>query len=224
MILPHLGGEHEIRILDPKPPAPGPWDYAPGDATDFARVTSAASGMDAMVYLAMGPLAGWGETANVAAHFDANVKGLHLALWAAAQAGVRHAVLASSMSVYPNPPDDEAYPDPDTPPTATDFYGLTKRLGEQVGQAAVAEYGISVVALRLCLPTPDEQWPRDGDRWSRTIATSARDTASAVDAALAYRGHGFTAVTISGDAAGRMADIGAARRLLGWIPQDPTNP
>lgn len=107
----------------------------------------------------MGPLAGWGEVANVAAHFDANVKGLHLALWAAAEAGVRHAVVASSMSVYPNPADDETYPDPDTPPGATDFYGLTKRLGEQVGQAAVAEHGISLVALRLCLPTPDDGGP-----------------------------------------------------------------
>ncbi|MBB4960818.1 NAD-dependent epimerase/dehydratase family protein [Micromonospora polyrhachis] len=224
MILPHLARQHEIRVLDPRPSAPGPWEYVAGDATDFAAVTEAAVDTDALVYLAMGPLAGWGEVANVAAHFDANVKGLHLALWAAAEAGVRHAVVASSMSVYPNPADDETYPDPDTPPGATDFYGLTKRLGEQVGQAAVAEHGISLVALRLCLPTPDDRWPRDDDRWSRTIATSARDTASAVDAALAYRGHGFTALTISGDAAGRMTNIDAARRLLDWEPQDPTKP
>src|SRR5438552_1257720 len=86
-------------------------------------------------------------------------------------------------------------------PLAVDFYGLAKQFGEHVGRAAVLEHGLDVVALRLCFPIRDEEWPPQ-DPKTATIATSGRDVASALEAALAYQHQGFDVFAISGDAAG----------------------
>ena len=91
-----------------------------------------------------------------------NVKSVHLTLMAARDAGVRHAVYISSMSVYRDLTQRRL--DETVPADATDLYGLTKRLGEQVCLAAVAEWGLSVNVLRLVWPTPDEIWPAWGPR------------------------------------------------------------
>ena len=88
----------------------------------------------------------------------------------------------------------------DIPPDATHFYGLTKRLGEQMCRHAVAEWHMSVNALRLCHPTADDQWRTQTDPAVPTIATAASDVAGAILAALKLRvGNGFQAYTISGD-------------------------
>ena len=92
--------------------------------------------------------------------FDVNVKSVHLTLLAARDAGVRHAVYISSMSVYRELTQRRL--DETLPADATDLYGLTKRLGEQVCLAAAAEWGLSVNVLRLVWPTPDEIWPAWG--------------------------------------------------------------
>ena len=112
-------------------------------------------------------------------------------------------------------------PREETPPDAIDFYGVAKQLGEQVCRAAAAEHGMDVVALRLCFPVRDDEWPPT-DPGTADIATSGRDTAAALDAALAYQHDGFDVFAISGDAAGRIVSVDKARRLLGWEPQDPT--
>ncbi|MGI5237889.1 NAD-dependent epimerase/dehydratase family protein [Dactylosporangium sp. CA-139066] len=220
MTLPHLAAQHAVTVLDPRPPAPGPWSHRPGSALDMEAVADAARDADALVYMAMGPVDGWGSPQNVRSHFDISVTGAHLALWAAASAGVRRAVLTSSMSVYRDP-DRAPYPDESVPPDASDFYGVTKRCAEVVASAAAAEWGMDIVVLRLCLPTPDDQYPlQNRSENDRTIATSARDTARAILAALRYQGAGFDAFTISGDHRQRIAPIDKARRLLGWEPLD----
>jgi nucleoside-diphosphate-sugar epimerase len=114
------------------------------------------------------------------------------------------------------------YPDESTPPDATNFYGLAKRLGEEVCRNAVAAWDMSVVALRLCHPTADAEFPRTEHSIRQTICTSARDTAAAILAALEYRGHGFEAFGISGDAAGKVVSIRKAGEVLGWRPLDRT--
>jgi nucleoside-diphosphate-sugar epimerase len=217
LFVPRLAARHAVRVFDLAPTA----DVV-GDATDLAAVESAMDGVDAFVHCAMAP----GDLSGpVRASFDVNVTSVHLALLAAHRAGVPHAVHISSMSVYEDvierPMTDES-PVPD----ATDLYGLTKRLGEQVCEAAARRWGLSVNALRLTWPTPDESWPAWA-RWEppeirRTAAgvpidaTAASDLAAAVEAALTYR-NGFRAFTISGDRAGRWG-TGTAQELLGWRP------
>jgi len=239
MVLPHLVAAHDIRVLDlaePRTPAPGV-EYHTGDLHDVDLVASLAAGVDSLVFMAMGPAREWGSPATARAHLDVAAPGMYATLTGVHRAGVRHVVYTSSMSVYrypldgreppPDqpPPDDERlgrYPDETVPPDSSDFYGLAKRLGETVCRNGTVEWGMDAVCLRLCFPTAEANWPRQGTAMHRAIATSARDVAGAIDAALARRGHGFEVYAISGDARERTMSLAKAKRELGWAPRDPT--
>ena len=225
LVVPVLARTHSVRVLDLAAPAApmSDVDYHTGDLHDVDLVESLASEVDTVVFMAMGPLADWGSPENARAHFDVAVSGLYLTLLGARRAGVRHAIYTSSMSVYrfEGRPGTFTLPDESVPPNATDFYGLAKRLGEEVCRAAT-EHGMDTVCLRLCYPTPDDQWPKSEKPMQLAISTSGRDVAAAIEAALHYRGHGFEAFAISGDATGKALSIDKARRLLGWTPRDVT--
>lgn len=226
LIMPALAERHEVRVLDPRP-APAGVAYLAGDATDFDVLCGAMQGTDAVVHCAM---AGrdWDTSAGARECYDVHVTSVHLTLRAAYEAGVPHAVHISSLSVYRDLTDRRL--DGCEPPDATDIYGLTKRLGEQVCAAAVAEWGLSVNVLRLAWPTPDEVWPRWGVRGEPFLryagdgapieATAASDVASAVLAALEYR-DGLRLFTITGDRSAGLWSTALARDLLGWRPTFP---
>ncbi len=226
LVVPVLARTHEVRVLDLKEPAApvSGVDYHTGELHDVDLVASLASDVDTVVFMAMGPAAGWGTPENVRTHFDVATSGLYLALTGAARAGVRHAVYTSSMSVYPY---EEltgmiTFPDESVPPSATDFYGLAKRLGEEVCRTATDRWDMDVVCLRLCFPAADDEWPTGDTEMKRAISTSARDVAAAIEAALHRRGHGFDTYAISGDGTGRTMSLDKARRELDWQPQDVT--
>lgn len=225
LVVPVLARTHEIRVLDMKAPAtpvPGV-EYHTGDVHDEDLVASLASTVDSMVFMAMGPIGDWGGAATVRRHFDVATSGLYLALRGAVRAGVRHAVYTSSMSVFRYPKAELfTFPDESHPADALDFYGLAKRLGEEVGRAASIEHGIDVLCLRLCFPMADDEWPKNEKPLQRAISTSGRDVAAAIEAALHRRGHGFDLYAISGDGTGRTMSLDKARRELGWSPRDVT--
>lgn len=223
-VLGHLAGRHQLRVFDLARPGEGV-EWIEGDLFDGSAVAAAASGSDAVIFMAMGPREPWGELGTAQKHLHIATAGLYTCLRAAAESGVRRAVYTSSMSVYraaaaPHAPTGPL-PREQTPPDAVDFYGLAKQLGERVARAAADEHGLDVVALRLCFPVPDDEWP-PADPGTAVIATSGRDTASALDAALRYDHRGYDVFAISGDAAGQLVSIEKARRELGWAPQDPT--
>jgi nucleoside-diphosphate-sugar epimerase len=223
LLVPLLGPRHRIRVLDLQPPA-HPVEYVRADATDYPALVAALDGIDAVVHAAMGSEEG-AEAELLAAAVDVNVKSVCLTALAAHWAGVPHLVHLSSLSVYR----DVAARDIDesVPPDASDGYGLTKRLGEEVCRAAVAEYGMSVNVLRLAWPTPDEVWPAwaklqppqlmSGPDGAPLLATAASDVASAVDAALDLR-DGFQVFAVAVAAPGRWrTDL--VRDRLGWSPR-----
>lgn len=214
LVLPRIAADHEVRIFDLVAPPPGPWSHALGSVTDYSSVRAAMAGNDAAVYMAMNSKADWGDLPSVETAYDVNVKGVALSLRAAGECGVAHVVLVSSMSVYAP---RERYPDESVPPDAVEFYGLTKRLGEEVAKSAVATGGPSVTALRLCFPIPDDAAGPGPGRFRAVASTRASDVAGAILAALEYR-HGFEAFTISGDANEEMTVLGKARARLGWTP------
>ncbi len=223
LVLPFLARHHAIRVLDRRPPPDGV-GYLAGSALDYADLRRATEGVDAVVHCAMGSMA-WDTPAGAADAFDVNVKSVHLTLLAAHDAGVPHAVHISSMSVYRNLTSRKL--DESVPPDATDLYGFTKRLGEQVCQAATAEWGMSVNVLRLAWPTADEVWPAWGLpeppqlRYAASgaviEATAATDLAPAVLAALDHR-DGCQVFTITGDQCARLWSTAKAREVLGWTP------
>jgi nucleoside-diphosphate-sugar epimerase len=187
-------------------------NVADGDA-----LLRAAAGMDALLYMAMGRPSQDGVEA-IANSYDVNVKGVHLALRAAHEAGIAHAVYTSSMSVYEGDLTARYFPDEDLPPDARSLYGFTKRMGEEVCRNLARQYGMTVNALRLCLPVAEEKWLAETRAGTPTIATTAGDVARALLAALEYRGGGFEAFTISGDYEQRFFNMAKAKRLLNWEP------
>jgi nucleoside-diphosphate-sugar epimerase len=223
LVLPLLAARHAIRVLDRWPPPDGV-EYRAGNAVDYADLRQAAEGMDAVVHSAMGSTA-WDTPGGAADAFDVNVTSVHLTLLAAHDAGVPHAVYVSSMSVYRDLTARRL--DESVPPDATDLYGLTKRLGEQVCQAASEEWGLSVNVLRLTWPTPDDVWPAWGAPQRPELryaadgtlieATAATDLAAALLAALDHR-DGYQVFTISGDRSARLWSTARARDILGWTP------
>jgi nucleoside-diphosphate-sugar epimerase len=216
LVLPTLARHHTVRVFDRRAPAE-PWEYVEGDIGDIRTLRRAAEGTDALLYMAMGSKE-FGSDEAVATNFDVNVKGVYLAVQAAHEAGARHAVYTSSMSVYDGDLLARGLGDESIPPDSTHFYGLSKRLGEEVCRSAVAAWGMSVVALRLCLPTPDDRWLAETRLGAPTIATPASDLARVLVAALDYQGHGFQAFTVSGDYEQRVMNMAKAKRVLGWEP------
>jgi nucleoside-diphosphate-sugar epimerase len=216
LIAPFLAETHTLRIFDLSPAQLDNCDYIQGDVTRYDDLVAAVSGMDALIYLAMGNLY-WKELSGVLSAFDVNIKGVHLALLAAHQAGITQAVYASTMSVYADNLMQRYFADEDLTPDAAHFYGFTKYLGEQVCQNATRLWGMNVNSLRLCHPRSEETWMSETVLGVPTIATTGEDVARAFLAALKFRG-GYQAFTISGDYENKIMNMSKARRLLGWEP------
>lgn len=215
MVLPHLAREHEITVFDLVEPEQGPWDHVIGDVQDVEAVTSSLAEIDALVYMAMNTQVNPASIPTVANAFDVNVKGLYFAFFTASENGVPHGVYTSSMSVFSER--EGLYPDESATPDATHYYGLTKRLGEEVCKALVANGGITINALRLCFPVDDDAPSPTEPEFRATTFTRAKDVAAAILGALEYR-NGFHVFTISGDTDERMTRLSKARDLLNWQP------
>ncbi|GAC1385340.1 MAG: hypothetical protein NVSMB42_04590 [Herpetosiphon sp.] len=217
LVLPMLAQEHRLRIFDLRRPHDDYGEYVQGSLDDPAALRAACDGMDALVFMAMGSKK-FEETGAISSNFDVNVKGVYLALFAAQQAGVGHAVYASSMSVYEEKLEDRFFPDEEFTPDGMHFYGLTKRLGEEVCRNAVRQWGMSINALRLCHPTPRDQWLATTRHGTPTIRTVDEDVAAAFLGALQFHG-GFQAFMISVDYEQRIMNMSKAKRMLGWEPR-----
>ena len=216
LVLPYLAQQHSLRVFDLRAPVDPAWEYIAGDVNDLEALEHAAVGSDALLYMAMGSVH-YQTTIGITSNFDVNVKGVYLALHAAKQAGITHAVYTSSMSVYAENLDTRPQLGEDLPPDAGGLYGLTKRLGEEVCRNATREWGMSINALRLYLPLSEAEWQARARPDEPLFATTAEDVARALLAALEYR-DGFQAFTITGDYAQQHMNMQKAKRLLGWEP------
>jgi nucleoside-diphosphate-sugar epimerase len=212
LMLPGLAADHQIRVLDLVPPQGG-YDYVVGSATDRAVLAAALDGMDAVVHAAMGRRSEteWPHPDNASA-FEVNVASVYATLQAAHAAGISRAVLIGSLSVFgpENRQIIERDLDETVEPDATNVYGVTKRLAEQVGRIAADEHGMAVTVLRLAFPTPDDVWPR----WALPVvdepiefrredgsllpALAASDLAAAVSAAVRRESGGYDVFHIVG--------------------------
>jgi NAD+ dependent glucose-6-phosphate dehydrogenase len=193
-------------------------DVVPLDVTDLEACRAAFAGADAVVHLAANP--------SPDATFDAllapNLVGVQAVARAAADAGVRRLVLASSLhavSAWPRAVQRRV----DDQPRPANLYGATKAWAEAVGAMTAATTGTSVVALRIGY-FHAEPPPPDGDLQERTAWLSPRDAAelvrAAVEADLPTGVDGF--VVANGTSANRhnVADLGHTRRTLGYAPVD----
>lgn len=214
MITSYLKQHHELTIFDLNSPKDSSLSFIEGDIDQPEELRSAMSGHEAIVYMAMGSLE-WQTIHGMRTAYDINVKGLHFALNAAYEAGIKQVVYTSSMSVYADLP-NRTFSDESIPADAQDLYGFTKRLGEEVCRNAVLNWDMNINVLRLCFPTPDEQLDQV-EAEKRLLSTAASDVAKAVSAALLYEGR-YQVFMISGDSENKQLNMSRARLLLGWTP------
>lgn len=214
IIVPALGGDHEVIVADIVGSDQPVQQHVPFDITDPAA-WEAMPPADALIFLAMPTTADPDDLSVSARQFDISVRGLYLALNWAGRRGASRVIYASSLSVFATPPGDR-YPSGPTPPDAFRAYGLAKRLGEEVCRAAVREWGVTVTALRLAHPSTTEEW--SGPVYP--TATSPGDVAAAFLAALERDGGDFLVVPVSGDRTGEYVDISETASAIGWTPCD----
>jgi nucleoside-diphosphate-sugar epimerase len=137
LLLPGLREQHDVRETDRRLPGQG-------DLADPTFAAKAVEGMEAVVHLAANanPEATWADL------YDTNVVATTV-LEAAARAGVRKVVLASSghaMGQYVRP---GTLVSPALPPAPCCPYGATKAFVEAAGRVAAYRHGMQVVVLRL---------------------------------------------------------------------------
>lgn len=220
LVCPILAKHHKLHLFDlrlPSDEVASLGEFFPGNVCDSQNLEDACEGMDAMVYMAMGDK-NWSAKGFVTSSFDANVKGVYLALEAAHTKGVKHAVYISSMSVYDGKLEKRFFPDEDITPDGKHVYGFTKRFGEECCRIATRTWGMSVNILRLCHPTPTDRWLQETRSGEPTIKTEQEDVARAILAALAYQNHGCNTFMISGDYENKIMNMSRAKSHLHWEP------
>jgi UDP-glucose 4-epimerase len=141
----------ELRILDnfslagPDRVARSGVEVIEGDVRDAAAVARAAEGIDAVIHLAaFGSVAD--SIADPLENFDVNARGTLVALEAAARAGARRFVFASTGGALigdaPAPVDESSLPRPISP------YGASKLCGEGYCHAFRGSYSLETGAHR----------------------------------------------------------------------------
>ncbi|HEX5417915.1 MAG TPA: NAD(P)-dependent oxidoreductase [Chloroflexota bacterium] len=229
-ITPYLRPDHELRVLDVRPPRHDGLEFVEGSVTDPAAVRRALEGVDSFIWLVMkSPQGGTLTDQSVPVildNYDVNAKGLHLFLYTAQELGITRGVYTSSMSVHYRK--REWYPSEESVPYDTpSAYGLTKGFGEQICQYFARWFDMNLIALRITGPRARDRYlderrhPRIQADGSKLFVTDEEDLANAYRAALqaVQTGHGrFDAVFIAGDEGEQEHNLSKARRLLGWQP------
>ncbi|WP_367872124.1 NAD-dependent epimerase/dehydratase family protein [Luteolibacter sp. Populi] len=202
---------HAVAALDLRPP---PEPHPPGVSTidcDLRRGELPDESFDHIVHLA----ALGGVRPSMERPFDyldTNLGATISLLEHARKRGLRRFIFASSSSVYG--PTDGTPSSEEDPLSPCSPYALTKLQGEQWGRIFAEKHGIDFIALRLFAvwgpgQRPDlalESFRRKilagetitihGDGSQRRDLTHVSDVARAVEAALAWSGHGFEVFNI----------------------------
>lgn len=178
---------------------------------DSDQLSRVFAGCDAVVHLAGIPLeADWSSVSRV------NIDGTQAVLEAAQSAGVRRAVLASSIhsvGFVPIPQEngkvhDDVAVRPDT------FYGVSKAAVEALGSLYHDRYGMDVVCLRIASRFAHPEGERMLSTW-----LSPADAVRLFDAALTAESPGFR--TVWGVSANKRSYLSpAGGRAIGFYPQD----
>lgn len=156
IIRPALEDAHTCRYFDRRA-VPGAEELTVcGDVRSDA-IGTALEGQDAVVYLALGTASEVsGEYERIDANFGTNLLAWYSVLRLGLAKGIRCWVYASSLSVYREPSKQR---DEVTLPDAWNAYGMSKRLAENVGSAAVQAYADArVTSLRLIWPRTEAEW------------------------------------------------------------------
>ena len=219
ILMEHWGDRHALRLTDiVDVPDPGDHETQHMDITDLDAFRAACDGIDTVIHLAAdrSPSADFYETL-----LDLNIIGTYNAFQAAADAGCRRVVFASSVNAilgYTEAgrgrvlEDDVMYP--------SNVYGATKCWGEALGRVFSHKHGVSCIAVRLGSPRFDQSRDWDADRRHGSI--SPRDAAQLFGCCVDIEDLPFAIVHGSSRHVKSEMDIAETCRVLGYRPQDGT--
>jgi uronate dehydrogenase len=223
-----------LRLLDRDPH--GDADILAADLSRWeSKWVEMFRGADVVVHLAADPTAQQTWTNLIGPNVDALIHVFE----AAAQAGVKRLLYASSNHVLGGYKDD---PEPamlttDTPsrPGAryvvegeardSTAYGSAKLFGERLGRCYVDARGLSVLAIRFGWVRPgdnrSQDIPADREAWFRLMWLSNRDYLQLMDCCLnADPALRFAILHGMSDNTGMRWDLESTRRLVGYRPLD----
>eukprot|EP01047_Picozoa_sp_COSAG01_P003579 COSAG01_NODE_108_length_25947_cov_25.489593_20_plen_279_part_00 len=194
------------------------------DTSDYDAFREACEGVHTLVHLAADPRPSADFHQSL---LSANVVGVYNAFEAAAQAGCRRLVFASSVHAMLGYAweGEQASPRPHTtgrPVNPPNIYGATKCWGEALCRVYANSRGLSCIAIRLTSPV-DSAALSDEQQDGKTIqgwlsqGDAGRLFGSCVDAADNVR---FGILNGISEHATNWLDISNAKTLVGYRPQD----
>jgi len=211
-------GRYDLTLTDLKDP-----DNSLGSAQFFridlahpeeGALDAAFEGRDAVVHLAANrsPRAAFGDL------LEPNLIGLYHVFDAAARAGCRRLVYASSVNAVRGYAPERRVT-PDMPPNPRNLYGATKVFGEAVARSYAHTHGMGAICIRyggIRAKAPDKN-PEEEASWI-TLRDAEQLTRLSVEAENVEYAvvHGFSRHRVC------RWDIASARELLGYEPQDGT--
>lgn len=204
-----------------------------GDASDQQLLAQAVADVDAVVHLAAIPHPGLDTPRTV---FTNNTAATFTVLGEAGAAGVRRAVIASSINAFGLPMNShEVRPayfplDEDSPVQHDDAYSLSKWVDEQTARMAHSRWGIDVLAIRFPFVRDDESLRS----FAREVTDDAelvrlgregwayldmRDAVTVIEAGLTQPFTGAHVVLATADDV--LLDTPTAELLRRWAPDVP---
>lgn len=193
----------------------GDHEAVAADIVDPEACRALCRGVDTVVHLAADPSP---EADFYGSLLDNNVKGTYNVFRAAADAGCRRVVFASSIHAVVGHA-DELTVAPDAPVRPLNMYGVSKCFGEAVAACFARAEGLSSIAIRI--GAYEAPWVREAPEpsWLRAFV-SPRDMNQLLVRAIEAPGVDFAIVHgVSNNRVQRL-DLTATRVLLGYEPQD----
>jgi nucleoside-diphosphate-sugar epimerase len=216
-LLPHLRARYSLSLTDAVPFEPGAGLTShPAELGDLDRLAALCRGMDTVVHLA--------ATSDLASGWEPllrnNIIGCHNLLRAAAEAGCRRVVLASSIHAV------DGYPRGapigiNVPALPRTLYGATKAWAEALASVVSQRDGVSTICLRLgwVMAGDDSMIHLDNDRLGIILTHDdmARLFLAAIEAPESLRYGVFYGLSNNQH---NQYDLAESRRVLHYEPRD----
>ena len=185
------------------------------DVANLDECRRACVGIDTVLHLAADP----GPVSDFyGSLLDANIKGAFNVFRAAADAGCRRVVFASSAQTIEGYPEDRQVTVKD-PVRPANLYGVTKVFGEALGSYFATQEGLSVIAVRIANFASFTAGERHSAR-DVSAFLSHRDCVQLLVKAIEAENVHFAIVNGVSDNRYKRLALEESRELLGYAPED----
>lgn len=208
---PSLESDFDLRLAEREGFEAGSHETVLGDVREPEVAARICAGADAVIHLAADP--------RVPAPWESllpnNVEATHTMLRAAADAGVRRFVFASSINASLRLSEQEQLREEVAPEPVT-LYGASKAMGEALCSAFVGISSLSIVCLRIGYYDPQPP------RWNggKAMWISPADLNALVRLSIEREGIGYLVVHATSNNHPLRMSLARARSVLGYAPKD----